>query len=188
MKDRYWPVEGHPRPLILVDIAQPRDVEEGAATIDGVHLFTIDNLRSINEETMSTRKAEAERAHAFVEAELEIFLRHLNRRSADEMLAALHTWAEEIRVRERDRARARLGSRDDRVVSIVDDLTRVLAKKILTDATFSIRASAEAGDLATAASLVQALTRGDQIQKESPPHPPQTPPDNLPPDSEPDSP
>ena len=36
MKDRCWPVEGHPRPLILVDIAQPRDVEEGADAIDGV--------------------------------------------------------------------------------------------------------------------------------------------------------
>jgi glutamyl-tRNA reductase len=57
MKDRCWPVEGHPRPLILIDIAQPRDVEEGSETIDGVHLFSIDNLREINEQTMSTRKA-----------------------------------------------------------------------------------------------------------------------------------
>jgi len=104
MKDRCWPVEGHPRPLILVDIAQPRDVEEGADAVDGVRLFTIDSLRTINEQTMSTRRAEAERAHAFVEAELEIFLRHLNRRSADEVLATLHTWAETIRIRERDRA------------------------------------------------------------------------------------
>ncbi|RPI36110.1 MAG: glutamyl-tRNA reductase, partial [Methanoregulaceae archaeon] len=104
MKDRCWPVEGHPRPLILIDIAQPRDVEEEAGTIDGVHLFTIDSLRSINVQTMSTRKAEAGRAHAFVEAELEIFLRHLNRRSADDVLGSLHTWAESIRIRERDRA------------------------------------------------------------------------------------
>ena len=166
MKDRCWPVEGHPRPLILIDIAQPRDVEEGAGSIDGVHLLTIDNLRTINEETMSTRKAEAERAHAFVEAELEIFMRHLNRRSADEVLATLHTWAEEIRIRERNRALARLGCNDEKVAEIVDDLTRVLAKKILTDATFSIRASAEEGDLATAASLVHAITRGDRIGKD----------------------
>lgn len=111
MKDRCWPVEGHPRPLILIDIAQPRDVEEGADTIDGVHLFTIDNLRSINEQTMSTRKAEADRAHAFVDAELEIFLRYLHRKSADDALASLHTWAESVRIRERDRAIARLGPR-----------------------------------------------------------------------------
>jgi len=168
MKDRCWPVEGHPRPLILVDIAQPRDVEEGADEVDGVRLFTIDSLRTINEQTMSTRTAEAERAHAFVEAELEIFLRHLNRRSADEVLASLHTWAETIRIRERDRALSRLGFPDPKITEIVDDLTRVLSRKILTDATFSVRASAEEGDLAAAESLVKAITRGERIGNDPP--------------------
>jgi glutamyl-tRNA reductase len=163
MKDRCWPVEGHPRPLILIDIAQPRDVEEGADTIDGVRLLTIDNLRFINEQTMSTRKAEAERAHAFVEAELAIFLRHLNRRSADDVLGSLHTWAEVVRVRERDRALARLGSLDPKSMEIVDDLTRVLARKMITDITFSIRASAEEGDLDTAEALVKAVTEGERF-------------------------
>jgi glutamyl-tRNA reductase len=163
MKARCWPVEGHPRPLILIDIAQPRDVEPGAETIDGVRLFSIDNLRSINEQTMSTRKAEAERAREFVDAELELFLRHLNRKSADEMLAVLHTWADSVRVRERDRAIARMGSPDEKTAEVVDDLTRVLAKKLLTDATFSIRESAEEGDLVSAKALVKAITQGDRI-------------------------
>ena len=163
MKDRCWPVEGHPRPLILIDIAQPRDVEDGAETIDGVRLFSIDNLRTINEQTMSTRKAEAEKACEYVDAELEIFLRHLNRKSADDMLAALHMWADAVRIRERDRAIARMGSPDAKVADIVDDLSRVLAKKLLTDATFSIRESAEEGDLVTATALVKAITQGDRI-------------------------
>ncbi len=168
MKARCWPVEGHPRPLILVDIAQPRDVEEGAGDLDGVHLFTLDNLRIINEQTMSTRKAEAERAGAFVDAELEIFLRHLNRRSADDVLATLHTWAESIRIRERDRALSRLSGTDPKVAEVVDDLTRVLSRKILTDATFSVRASAEEGDLAAAEVLVRAITRGERIRQDPP--------------------
>jgi glutamyl-tRNA reductase len=166
MKNRCWPVEGHPRPLILIDIAQPRDVDEGAGTIDGVHLFSIDNLRTINEQTMSTRKAEAERAREFVGAELEIFGRHLNRRSADDLLAALYMWSDVVRIRERDRAIARIGCPDPKTVEIIDDLTRVLAKKLLTDATFSIRESAEQGDLAAAKALVKAITRGDRIGRE----------------------
>ena len=93
MKNRCWPVEGHPRPLILIDMARPRDIEDGASTIDGVRLFSIDNLRTINEQTMSTRKAEAERAREFVDVEVKVFLRHLKRKSADDLLAALHTWA-----------------------------------------------------------------------------------------------
>ena len=165
MRDRCWPVEGHPRPLILIDIAQPRDVEEGAERIDGVRLFSIDNLREINEKTMSTRKAEAGRARAFVEEELALFLRHLNRKSADDALASLHTWAEAVRVRERDRALARIGDADERTAGIVDDLSRVLAKKLLTDATFSIRSCAEDDDLEGAEALLRAIMHGDKIKK-----------------------
>jgi len=164
MRKRCWPPEGHPRPLILVDIAQPRDVEEGAGTIDGVRLYTIDDLRGVNEQTMSTRKAEADRAHGFVEAELGIFLRHLNRISADNCLAALHTWAETIRIRERERALARLRPVDEKTAAIVDDLTRVLTKKLLTDATFAVRSCAEKGDLAGSEVLVNAITHGDPIE------------------------
>ncbi|MCX6682162.1 MAG: glutamyl-tRNA reductase [Methanoregula sp.] len=163
MKARCWPVEGHPYPLILIDIAQPRDVEEGAEAIDGVRLFTIDNLRMINEQTMNNRKAEAERARQFIEDELILFLRQLNRKTADDILASLHSWAEAVRTRERDRAIARLGCSDERTAGVVDDLTRVLAKKLLTDATFAIRASAELGDLEAAESLLRAITQGERL-------------------------
>jgi glutamyl-tRNA reductase len=153
MKERCWPVEGHPRPLILIDIAQPRDVEKGAEGIDGVRLFTIDNLRIINEQTMSNRKAEAERAR---------------RKTADDILAALHTWAKAVRTRERDKAVARLGSSDARIAEVIDDLTHVLSKKLLTDATFAIRASAEAGDLEAAEALLKAITQGERFSCERP--------------------
>ncbi|MGB8219594.1 MAG: glutamyl-tRNA reductase [Methanoregula sp.] len=163
MRDRCWPIEGHPRPLILIDIAQPRDVEEGAGTIDGVRLFTMDNLREVNEQTMSTRRAEAERATAYVSEELELFIRQLHRRAADDCIAALHSWAEAVRVRERDKALARLGGADEKTAEVIDDLSRVLTKKILTDATASIRACAEEGDRSAAEALVQALTRGGMV-------------------------
>jgi glutamyl-tRNA reductase len=163
MKARCWPVDGYPHQLIMIDIAQPRDVEEGAEAIDGVRLFTIDNLRTINEQTMNNRKAEAERARQFIEDELVLFLRQLNRKTADDILAALHSWAEAVRTRERDKAIARLGCSDERTAGVVDDLTRVLAKKLLTDATFAIRASAELGDLEAAESLLRAITQGERL-------------------------
>jgi glutamyl-tRNA reductase len=163
MKGRCWPLEGHPRPIILVDIAQPRDVEEGADSIDGVHLFTIDSLRKINEETMNSRKSEAVKAKAYLDEELSQFVRLLNGKAADDTLAVLHTWAESIRIRERDRAISRIGSGDERTREVVDDLSRVLTSKILSDVTFSIRLCAEEGDLEYAESLVAAITRGEKI-------------------------
>ncbi|MDD1705513.1 MAG: glutamyl-tRNA reductase [Methanoregulaceae archaeon] len=163
MKGRCWPLEGHPRPLILVDIAQPRDVEEGADAIDGVHLFTIDSLRKINENTMNSRRSEAVKARAQLDEELNQFVRLLNGKAADDTLAILHSWAESIRIRERDRAISRIGSGDERTREVVDDLSRVLTNKILSDVTVSIRLCAEEGDLEYAESLVAAITRGEKI-------------------------
>jgi len=163
MKGRCWPLDGKPRPIVIIDIAQPRDVEGGADGIAGVHLFTIDSLRKINEDTMNSRKSEAVKARAYLDEELSQFVRLLNGKAADDILAILHTWAESIRIRERDRAISRIGSGDERTREVVDDLSRVLTSKILSDVTFSIRLCAEEGDLDYAESLIAAITRGEKI-------------------------
>ena len=110
---------------------------------------------------MKSRKSEAEKAAVFIEEELDQFVRLLNRKAADDTLAIIHTWAEAIRVRERDRAIGRLGTKDERTREVLDDLTRVLTNKLLSDATFAIRSKAESGDLDTAEELARAITKGD---------------------------
>ncbi len=161
MRERLWPLDRHPRHLVLIDIAQPRDVEDGVRSIEGVHLFTIDDLRNVNDAAMESRRSEADRAREIIDEEAAHFTRLLRRTAADETLALLYTWAESIRARERDRALARLGKEDDRTAEIVDDLTRALTKKLLSDVTTAIRASAECGDITTAEALMRAITRGE---------------------------
>ncbi|KQC03250.1 MAG: glutamyl-tRNA reductase [Methanoculleus sp. SDB] len=163
MNERHWPLDESPRPLILIDIAQPRDVEEDVAAVPGVHVFTIDDLRSLSEENMRNRKKQAEMGEAFIEEEISHFIQLLNRAAAGDTLSGLHTWAEAIRVRERDKAVARLGTCDDHILGILDDLSRVLVKKLLVDATYSIRESAECGELQYAEALVKAITRGEPL-------------------------
>lgn len=163
MKGRCWPLEGGPRPLILIDIAQPRDVEEGSGDIEGVRLFSIDSLREINEGNMKNRRSEAERAREFIEEELGHFIAHVNRKAADDVMAALRTWADSIRVRERDRALQRLGNPDERSAGVIDDLSRALVNKLLADVSLSIRSTAERGDLEGADALVNAIIRGERI-------------------------
>lgn len=163
MSARRWPNDERPRPLVIIDIAQPRDVEENAGSIRGVSLFTIDDLREISERTMDSRRSEALKVKELIEDELSRFVRLLNSRCADDVIGALHTWAEEIRLRERDRALSRLGAADERTREIIDDLSRVLARKLLSDMTVSIRLSAEDGDLVLARSLVAAITRGERL-------------------------
>ena len=168
MKGRCWPLEGAPRPLILIDIAQPRDVEEGAERIAGIHLCTIDSLRAISEQNMETRRCEAERVHEMIAEELGRCVRLLNRQAAGNGLGLLHSWAERVRVRERDRALKRLGPVDARTWEVVDDLSRVLARRLLADATLAVRAEAEAGRVAEADALVRAIT-GEEPGAVAPP-------------------
>ena len=158
MKGRCWPLEGEPRPLILIDIAQPRDVEEGAERVAGIHLCTIDSLRLISEQNMETRRGEADRVRALIDEELGRCVRLLNRKAADAPLASLHTWAEQVRERERDRALKRIGQADSHTLEVVDDLSRVLAGRLLADATLAVRRAAEAGRLDEAERLVGAIT------------------------------
>jgi glutamyl-tRNA reductase len=157
----------------VIDIAQPRDVEDGAEEIAGVHLCTIDSLRAISEQNIEARRSEAERVRELIEEELDRCVRLLNRQSAENGLGVLHSWAERVRVRERDRALKRLVNPDERTQSVVDDLSRVLARRLLADATLAVRAEAEAGRIEEADALVRAIT-GEDPGAAPPPHPQST--------------
>ena len=165
LERRQWPQDEEPGPLIVIDIAQPRDVEECVCEIEGLQLYTIDDLRSVSEENHNARRREAEAAGEILDEEIEQFISLVNRTQANNMLARLYTWAEAIRMRERDRALSRIGKGNDEEAlrEIIDDLTRVLSKKLLTDVTFSVRSSAECGELEGAESLVTALTEGTRL-------------------------
>ena len=160
LEKQRWPLEEIKKPLILIDIAQPRDVEECISEIDGVRIFTIDDLRTVSEKNLNSRRHEAEMAEIYLIDEEKKFVSLLNRTAANETLGDLHTWAESIRIRERDRALLRVGEHDERIKEIFDDFSRVIIKKLLTDATFAVRSCAECGDVETAEKLVLAITRG----------------------------
>ena len=168
LESRRWPLDDKERPLILIDIAQPRDVEEHVCNIDRVRVFTIDDLRSVNEKTMKSRKKQAESAENMLSVELIQFISMVNRASADDILADLHTWAESIRIRERDRALSRLKNVDEKTAAVIDDFSKVLVKNLFSDATVAIRNCAESCDLETAEMHVHAITRGKNpcIRKE----------------------
>jgi glutamyl-tRNA reductase len=114
---------------------------------------------------LSTISNEIEQAQQFIDQELNYCVRLLKRTTADDAIATLYSWAESIRIRERDRALNRIGVKDDRMSAIVDDLTHVLVKKLLSDATYSIRSYAERGEIDRAEAIVKAITESEQLQK-----------------------
>jgi glutamyl-tRNA reductase len=137
------------RALLIVDIGVPRNVDPGAGDVFGVDLLDIDDLRAVGERSMAQRRREITKVRDVISEELD---RHRIERSAREaapLVTALRAHAEEIRLVELDRARARLGDLDDATWDQLDQLTRAVVNKLLHEPTVRIKdaAGTARGDL-----------------------------------------
>ncbi|MDO5844701.1 MAG: glutamyl-tRNA reductase [Methanocorpusculum sp.] len=159
MEDRFWPLDEAPRKLIIIDIAQPCDVEKSCAEIAGVNLFTIDDLKGISKQNLNSRAAEKKHAEEIIEEYLPEFVKLINKTAAGDVLAELYSWAEDIRKRELEKAVKKLENGAD-AEKIINDLTCSLTKKLLEDAGSAIRRTAEEKDVSAAREVVDKITRG----------------------------
>src|SRR5205807_3632907 len=96
------------RPLFLIDIAVPRDLDPAIHELDGCYLYDIDDLESVVAESLAGRRREAGRAEAIVLDEAERFRAWQASRDVAPAIASLRALAEEIRESELERARTRL--------------------------------------------------------------------------------
>ena len=120
------------RPLCIVDIAVPRDVEPAAAEVPGVSLVDLDVLGRRVESNLERRRSELPGAERIVELELARTIAVVGERdAAGPTIAALGRQAEALRRREVERTAAKLGWSDDETRRHLDALTRSLVRKLL---------------------------------------------------------
>jgi glutamyl-tRNA reductase len=142
------------RPLVLVDLAVPADIERAAADVAGVRLFDVDDLRAGLDETMAARLREVPKVEAIVEEEVAAFERRYRELAVEPLLASLRLRAELIREQEVERALRRLGQVDPETAEQIELLSRSLVKKLLHEPTVRLRERAGEG---AAADTVTAL-------------------------------
>jgi glutamyl-tRNA reductase len=145
------------RPLVLVDLAVPADVERDAGDIEGVSLFDVDDLRAGLDDTMAARLREVPKVEAVVEQEVEDFGRRYRELEVEPLLSELRKQAESIRTRELERALADLGEVDPAVAERMEHLSRTLVKRLLHDPTVRARERAGAGNADEIAEAVRDL-------------------------------
>jgi len=145
------------RPLVIVDLAVPADVERGAGDIEGVRLFDVDDLRAGLDDAMSSRLREVPKVEDIVEQETEAFARRYRELEVEPLLTELRRQAESIRQREVERVVRDLGDVDPEVVERVEHLSRTLVKRLLHDPTVRARERAGAGDADEVAGAVRDL-------------------------------
>jgi len=134
------------RPLVLIDIAVPRDIDEAIGELPNVALYDIDDLERVVEDNLNGRRQEAERAEQLVRSEVVRFQRWWRGNHAEPVVRALWERAEQLRRSELSRRSAGWASLSPADRDRLDALTRSLVRRLLHEPTVALRRSAEGGD------------------------------------------
>ena len=152
--------------LLIIDIANPRDVDQAAAEVSGVQLHNIDSLKNISRENMMQRMAEAARVEEIITEELQLLRAKYKRKEAEELLARLYSQAELIKDQEVRKAMNKLSARHtlgEIEQQVLCDMSRSIVNKILSEPTKSLKSAAERGDLEILKSLCELFRLEEKI-------------------------
>jgi glutamyl-tRNA reductase len=144
------------RPLFVIDIALPRDVEAAAGEIEQVFLYNIDDLQATVRENLARRASEVERAESIVTEEVGRFGAWFRSRGAIPTVVALRQRFEAIRRAELDRLDFKLSALPPEARARVDEITRLMIEKLLLMPTEQLKSLGEPEAIAT---YSEALTR-----------------------------
>ncbi|TAL92236.1 MAG: glutamyl-tRNA reductase [Paraburkholderia sp.] len=134
------------RPIFMVDLAVPRDIEPEVGKLEDVFLYTVDDLGAIVREGNASRQAAVAQAEAIIETRVQNFMQWLDARSIVPVIRHMHTQADSLRRAELERAHRMLARGDDPTV-VLEALSQALTNKLIHGPTHALnRASSENRD------------------------------------------
>jgi len=128
------------RPLFLIDIALPRDVETAVGDLDQVFLYNIDDLQTIVKENLARRSAELARAETIVDEEVAKFVAWMQSREIVPTVVALRQRFEAIRQSELRRLEPKLAGLPPEARARLEEVTRLIVEKLLLTPTEQLKA------------------------------------------------
>jgi glutamyl-tRNA reductase len=149
------------RPMFLIDLALPRNVEPAVNQLENVYVYDLDDLERVASQNRGLRAGELSRAEAIVEEELLQLLRDQRERAAVPVLARLHAHAQKLAEAEVGRTLSQLGPVSERQQKTVRAMAAAIVNKLLHGPTARLRGEAGQGPLAQA--VAQLFDLGDEL-------------------------
>ncbi|MGA9526307.1 MAG: glutamyl-tRNA reductase [Myxococcaceae bacterium] len=157
------------RPLFLVDLAVPRDIDPEVHRLDGVYAYDVDDIQKVVAENEAARAAEAARAERLIAEELARFVKARTVRNSVPVLAQLRAYAQEIAKAEVEKTLTRMTTLDEKQRKSIEAMGMAIVNKLLHAPTMRLRNVAQQEDgvrLADAAAELFGLTESEQAQDE----------------------
>jgi len=142
------------RPMFMVDLAVPRDIEPEVSRLSDVYLYTVDDLSALVQTAGEKRQAAVEQAEVIIETGVQSFVHWLDQRGTVPLIQALNAQADDWRAAEIARARKMLAKGED-LESVLEALSRGLTQKML----HGTLAELHAADGEHRAALAQTVSR-----------------------------
>jgi len=133
------------RPVFLIDLGVPRNVEAAVNDLDGVFCYDVDDLQQVVEANLRERQREAQRAESLVEREVVKFLARLRDVEVVPTIVSLRERLEAIRRGELDKALARLPAANEETRQVLEALSQSIVNKVLHTPIEKLRDSSRAG-------------------------------------------
>lgn len=153
------------RPMFMVDLAVPRDIEPEVKDLEDVYLYTVDDLAAVVQQGQASRQAAVAQAEVIIDAGVESFMQWLGQRGTVPLIRQLNAQAEEWRTLELARAR-KLLTRGEPVEAVLEALARGLTQKMLHGAMAELNAGDAEARERTAQTVSRLFLRGDATRKE----------------------
>jgi len=135
--------ERQERPLLLIDIAVPRDIEATCGELQGVSLYDIDDLQAVVARNLSTRESEAPRAQEIVEEEIHRFARWLGQLETLPTISALREHGSELVEQVLAENAGRWESASPRDLARIEAVARAVMSRLLHEPTIRLRSFSE---------------------------------------------
>ncbi len=145
------------RPLFVVDLAVPRDVDPAVAGLDDVFLYNVDDLRGVVEENLTRRHQAVASAERLVQEEVAAWLSWLRSRAAVPTVVALRQRFEGIRQAELSRLSSRLAPLGPDAQARVDEVTRLIVEKLLLTPTEQLKSIDDRETMAACSAALRRL-------------------------------
>jgi glutamyl-tRNA reductase len=133
--------ERHGRPLLMIDIAVPRDIDPACGDLDGVRLYDIDDLQTVVAATLSSRGAEVVTATEIVEDEIKRFARWMGQQDVLPAIADLREHGRDIVDQVLAENRGRWEGATERDLARIDAVARAVMQRLLHEPTIRLRES-----------------------------------------------
>ena len=132
--------------MMILDLSNPRTVDEQVATIPGIKLMNIDQIAEMVDKNMTKRKEKVSTVQNIISEEIPIIEATMKRLDAEPLVKDVFTNADSMRIKELQKALQMLGETDEKRIKIIDELTKAVVESIVSAPMNNLRKASEQGN------------------------------------------